>query len=259
MAETGTGRYLYAITRGVSTQDVTATPGLGGGVLDVVDHRGLAAVVSTVGLDEFGEEGLRRNLEDLAWLEKVARGHDAVVQAVAGLGPTAPLRLATICLDDEGVRARLDEWHDALTEVLDRVQGRMEWSVKTYARGGVEPESATATSAVEGQGAGVAYLQRKRESTQRRMQAEERAHQVAEEIHAALGKHSVASRRLPAQDPRLTGHEGVMTLNGAYLVPIEESDAFAAALSVLSEQHPDAHLEAGGPWPPYSFAVLDQT
>lgn len=258
MADTGTGRYLYAITRGVSGAALTGTGGLAEGALETVEHRGLVAVVSTVRLDEFGEEGLRRNLEDLAWLEKVARGHDAVVQAVAGLGPTAPLRLATICLDDDGVRARLDEWHDALTEVLDRVQGRMEWSVKTYARGG-SAEPASATSPVEGQGAGVAYLQRKRESTQRRMQAEERAHQVAEEIHAALGRHSVASRRLPAQDPRLTGHEGVMTLNGAYLVPVDESDAFAATLRALTEQHPEAHLEAGGPWPPYSFAVLEQT
>jgi hypothetical protein len=131
--------------------------------------------------------------------------------------------------------------------------------VKTYVRGGGEVEGPSPTVPVEGKGAGVAYLQRKRESTQRRLQSEERAHQVAAEIHAALARHSVASRRLPAQDPRLTGHEGVMTLNGAYLVPAEESDVFAATVGALSQEHPDAHVEAGGPWPPYSFAVLDQS
>ena len=36
------------------------------------------------------------------------------VQTVAQSAPTAPLRLATICLDDAGVRRRLDEWHDEL-------------------------------------------------------------------------------------------------------------------------------------------------
>lgn len=258
MAETGTGRYLYAITRGVASSALADTVGLGGGAIETVDRRGLTAVVSTVRLEEFGEEGLRRNLEDLGWLETVARGHDAVVQAVAANGPTAPLRLATICLDDDGVRARLDEWHVALNEVLDRVQGRMEWSVKTFNRSLAEAELTAPAPATEGKGAGVAYLQRKRESSQRRQQSEERAIQVAEEIHAALAQHSVASRRLPTQDPRLTGHEGVMTHNGAYLVPVEESDAFAAAIATLAEQHPDAHLEAGGPWPPYSFAVLEQ-
>lgn len=259
MAETGTGRYLYAITRGLSADALTGTTGLGGGTLDLVDHRGLAAVVSTVRLEEFGEEGLRRNLEDLGWLETVARGHDAVVQAVAAHAPTAPLRLATICLDDDGVRARLEEWHEQLTEVLDRVQGRMEWSVKTYARGSGEVEASTPAAPVEGKGAGVAYLQRKRESTQRLAQSEERARQLAEEIHTTLAQHSVASRRLPAQDPRLTGHEGVMTLNGAYLVPVEKCDAFTATVRALSQEHPDAHLDVGGPWPPYSFAVLEQT
>lgn len=260
MAEPGNGRYLYAITRGVPATRLQDTTGLGGGRLDLVEHRGLSAVVGTVALDEFGEEGLRSNLEDLAWLEKVARGHDAVVQAVAELGPTAPLRLATICLDDEGVRARLDEWHDALTQVLDRVEGRREWSVKTFARdtgpGGAEPAEPAASA--EGAGAGVAYLQRKRDLTRRRQQSEERAHQLADEIHAALVRHCVASRRLPAQDPRLTGHEGVMTLNGAYLVPVEDGSDFEATVSALAEQHPDAHLALGGPWPPYSFAVLEQ-
>jgi hypothetical protein len=259
MAETGTGRYLYAITRGVGPDAVAGSTGLGGSALEVVDHRGLVAVVSTVRLEEFGEEGLRRNLEDLGWLETVARGHDAVVQVVAAHGPTAPLRLATICLDDDGVRTRLDEWHDQLSDVLDRVQGRVEWSAKTYARESGVAEASAPAAPVEGKGAGVAYLQRKRESTQRRMQSEERAQQLAAEIHAALAQHAVASRRLPAQDPRLTGHEGVMTLNGAYLVPADESDAFAATVAALSQQHPDAHLEAGGPWPPYSFAVLDQS
>jgi hypothetical protein len=261
MADTGTGRYMYAITRRLDRAELEGTDGLGGGVLEVVEHRGLSAVVSTVRLDEFGEEGLRRNLEDLAWLETVARGHDTVVQAVAPHGPTAPLRLATICLDDDGVCDRLEEWHDALTDVLDRVEGRLEWSVKSYARSAPEPEPAEseAPSATQGKGAGIAYLQRKRDQTQRRMQSEEQAAQLAEEIHATLARQAVASRRLPAQDPRLTGHEGVMTLNGAYLVAVEDGEAFAAAVTELADRHPEAHVEAGGPWPPYSFAVLEQT
>lgn len=254
------GRYMYAITRGALADALVETRGLRGEPLDVVEHNGLVAVVSTVDLDEFGEEGLRRNLEDLQWLEEVARGHDAVIQAVAASGPTAPLRLATICLDDAGVRARLDEWHHALVQALDRVEGRFEWSVKAFARAdAVEAEAGDAGSATTtGKGAGLAYLQRKRDLTERRMQAEERAVEVAEEIHAALSQHSVASRRLPSQDPRLTGHTGQMTLNGAYLVPAEDGDEFAAAAQALSEAHPEAHLAIGGPWPPYSFATLEQ-
>ena len=101
---TETGRYLYAIARDLDPQVLAEVPALAGGRLEVVEHRGLTAVVSSVDLEEYGEDGLRRNLENLPWLEEVARGHDAVVQATATRAPTAPLRLATICLDDDGVR-----------------------------------------------------------------------------------------------------------------------------------------------------------
>src|SRR3712207_9109262 len=102
MAETG--RYMYAVCRGLDPQVLASVTGLGGGRLDLVHHEDLAAVVSSVGLDEYGEDGLRRNLEDLAWLEEAARGHDAGIQAGARAAPTAPLRLAAICLDDQGVK-----------------------------------------------------------------------------------------------------------------------------------------------------------
>lgn len=254
------GRYMYAITRGDVADALGSTRGLREQPLEVVEHNGLVAVVSTVDLDEFGEDGLRQHLEDLQWLEEVARRHDAVIQAVAASGPTAPLRLATICLDDAGVRARLDEWHHALLQALDRVEGRFEWSVKAFSHPEeVEAEVSDAGAATStGKGAGLAYLQRKRDLTERRLHAEERAIELADEIHTALSQHSVASRRLPSQDPRLTGYTGQMTLNGAYLVPAEEGDAFAAAAQSLGERHPEAHLVIGGPWPPYSFATLEQ-
>jgi hypothetical protein len=257
MAEAG--RYLYAISRRVDPAQLAGTSGIEGGSLQVVEHRGLTAVVSDVDLVEFGEEGLRRNLEDLGWLEKVARGHDAVVQAVAAHGPTAPLRLATICFGDDGVRARLDEWYDGLQTALDRVEGRMEWSVKAFAQTESQAGSAARPEPPSGPGAGAAYLQRKRSQTQDRQLAHEQAEETATAVHDALAATAVASRRLQPQDPRLTGHTGTMTLNAAYLVPADGADAFQTRARQLAEEHPDARLEVHGPWPPYSFATLEPT
>jgi hypothetical protein len=251
-----TGRYIYAISRGVDPVALGSTRGLGEGSLAVVEHRGLSAVVSDVDLAEFGEEGLRRNLEDLRWLETVARGHDTVVHTVAELGPIAPLRLATICLDDAAVRSRLDEWYDGLTAALDRVEGRREWSVKAFApvRAAAERPAATTTA-----GAGAAYLQRKRSETMDRQQAEQQAIELAGSVHTQLSSLSVASRRLQPQDPKLSGYEGTMTLNGAYLVEVAEEAEFAAAAEALAAKYPEARLVIHGPWPPYSFATLEQT
>jgi hypothetical protein len=251
------GRYLYAVTRGVDTQALRGTVGLDDGPLDTLEEGGLTAVTGLVDLDEFGEEGLRVHLEDLAWLERVARRHDEVVTKVAGLGPTAPLRMATICHDDAGVRDRLREWHDALHAALNRVEGRKEWSVKAYAqpRPAAFPAPSTTTPQAR---SGAAYLQRKRVQTEHRQLAEEQDTAAAIGIHAALSGAAVASRLLAAQDPRLTGHEGTMVLNGAYLVDEEHAGIFVAETESQAATHQDVRVEVNGPWPPYSFATLDQ-
>jgi hypothetical protein len=251
------GRYLFAIARGVEAADLVETAGLRGAPLSVVDHRGVQAVVCPVDLAEFGEEPLRRHLEDLAWLEEVARGHDEVVRAVAALATTAPMRLVTICSDDDSVRSRIDALYAPLVAALDRIEGRSEWSVKAYAKRAEVAEEAPAAPAAGGT-SGAAYLQRKRERAEARRTSQARGHETAEAIHTALGEHSVAGRRLPAQDARLTGREEPMLLNGAYLVPDDERDAFLAMIGELAVEHGDVELDVRGPWPPYSFAVLDE-
>ena len=251
-------RYLYAVTRGVTAADLAGRTGLDDAPLEVVPHRGLDAVVSDGDLDEFDEDALRKNLEDLAWLERVARGHDDVVRAVAELGPTAPLRLATVCLADAGVRRRLDEWHDGLVAALDRVEGRAEWSVKV-----VESDRAPATSGDErgdatSPGAGAAYLLRKRQETERRALDEDAALRRADDVYHALAEVAVAGRRLRPQDARLSGLTGTMTLNAAFLVDDEDADTFAGVAQELAGAAEGADVLVAGPWPPYSFATLEE-
>lgn len=247
-----TARYLYAVCRGLDPTALGTVSGLGEQPVELVEHQDLTAVVSTVDLDEFGEEALARNLEDLAWLERTVRVHDAVVHAAATVAPTAPMRLATICFDDDRVRARLREWYVALTHALDRVEGRAEWSVKVLSPPRVrEPAGSRPTSGAE-------YLRRKREQTEQRATGDAAAMEVARAIHAGLQEWSAASRQLAPQDPRLTGHEGTMVLNAAYLVPQEAADAFEARVQELGAMHPEVVVDVRGPWPPYSFAMLDQ-
>jgi hypothetical protein len=256
---TGSGRYLFAIARG-PRRDVEV-PGHAGAPVEVLEHRGLHAVVCDVDLDEFGEEGLRANLERLDWLERVARTHDEVVRAVAQRATVAPLRLVTICADDESVRRRVDDLHDDLVRSLDRVEGRSEWSVKVYARPD-PPAPAEAAEAGEAAGpgraveGGAAYLRRKRAEADHRRATGDRLAVEAEEIHAALAAHSVASRRLQPQDPQLSGRTDPMILNAAFLLPDGDTASFDAAVRALSEQHRATEIQVQGPWPPYSFAVL---
>jgi hypothetical protein len=245
---------MFAVATGLEPSDLEGQHGLDGHPLDVVEHRGLQAVVCDVDLAEFGEEPVRQNLEQLPWVERVARTHDSVVRAVAAQATVAPLRLITVCLDDESVVRRLEQWETPLRAALERVEGCREWSVKAYVGG----ETTAASDAAEDQvTTGTAYLQRKRQQNDRRLQVDRENAETAEALHVALAGRSRASRLLAPQDPQLTGRRDRMILNGAYLVAMGDEPTFQAAVDDLVGRHPGASLEVAGPWAPYSFAVLE--
>jgi hypothetical protein len=245
-------RYTYAVARDLDESGLAGVVGVRGAALDVVRHRGLEAVVSDVPLEEFDEAGLKRNLENFTWLEEVARAHDDVVWAVAASAPTAPMRLATIFLDDEAVRRRLEELRAPLTEVLDRVTGRAEWSVKVLA----PPVAGGATEADEPT-TGAEFLRRRKAQAGEREQRLQEGVRAAEEVHDELAAAAVAARVLSPQDPQLTGLEETMVLNGAYLVAHDAGEAFTQRVRDLDARLTGVRVEVAGPWPPYSFAVLE--
>jgi hypothetical protein len=183
--------------------------------------------------------------------------HDRVARLAAERVPTAPLRLATVFLGEDSVRARLAEWHDAAEAVLDRVEGHREWSVKAYAdpNAGPAPEEPPA----EGMSAGRAYLLKRSAAAKQREKAARADAEIADDYHSRLDGGAAISRRLPPQDRRLTMHTGEMVLNATYLVSQDQEGAFKDVVSALAETHDHVRVELGGPWPPYSFATLETT
>lgn len=247
------GTYLYAISRSGSVPaDLT---GVAGSPVRTIAHAGLVAFVSTVPLEEFGEEALRRNLEDLGWLEATARAHHHVVEAVAAAATTAPVRLVTIYRGDEQVRDLLQEHVEEFNTALSMTAGRKEWGVKVYLSPNAEDAGTPGTAGSGRAVSGAAYLRRRQRSLHARHDARRRAASYAHDIDAALTAVCVASRRYPAQDPQLSGRGEWMVLNGAYLVDDERGREFTAAIDALRGS--DVDIQVTGPWAPYSFAVLE--
>ncbi|MBB2911612.1 hypothetical protein FHS43_002885 [Streptosporangium becharense] len=251
MAESGT--YLYAIARDAGPAPPDDVPGVAGAPVRTITHDDLVAYVSPVPLDLFGEEPLRRSLEDLDWVGETARAHHRVVEAVARRAPTAPVRLVTIYSAEEQVRDLLHRRHDDLTAVLARVAGRREWGVKVYA----DPagSSPAAEEPADTGRPGTAYLRRRQAGLRSRDDAWRAAVAYAEHAHAVLASVAVAAHRHRPQDPQLSGRDDWMVLNGAYLVGEDRDEEFAAAVDALRGQ--GVEVELTGPWAPYSFTALD--
>jgi hypothetical protein len=265
MGERQVGRYVYCVTE---VRDGLPLEGLEGvdaafGV-EAVDGPGLCAVVSTVSLEQFGAEALKRNLEDLEWLERVARAHHAVLDRVAAAAPLVPLRLCVIFEGDDHVRAMLERERDGLVRGLERVRGRAEWSVKVIVdRAALEAAArerspALATRAAEAEEApGRAYFARKKIDRQLRDEAREIADGAVQDVHARLTDEATAATLLPPPHPDLVPESGPVAMNGAYLVERGREAEFAAAVAELGERYRDLGLELrlGGPWAPYNFVT----
>ncbi|MEV0429841.1 GvpL/GvpF family gas vesicle protein [Micromonospora sp. NPDC050495] len=251
-APTGNGVWLHGVTAEVVPATLAGLTGIAGTPARAVPAAGLVAVVSDAPLAEYGEEALRRNLEDLGWLERAARAHHAVVDALARSGTVVPARLATVHRDDDRVTRVLRERRDELAGTLARLTGREEWGVKGYLVPGATPR---AEERVGGGGSGAAYLRRRKAQLTAREEGQRLAADAAAAVHAALAGYAAAARRHAPQDRRLSGAPTAMVLNGAYLVDRDRLDGFAVLVRELTGRHPELRLEPTGPWPPYSFVA----
>ncbi|WP_208545534.1 GvpL/GvpF family gas vesicle protein [Streptomyces sp. Tu 2975] len=261
--------YVYAVARPFEGGVPLAATGVGGLPARPVEHDGLVAVVSEVRAEDFEEAPLRERLEDLEWLAGTARAHESVVRAVSAVTGVVPLRLATVCRGESGVRRLLDEGHHRFTTNLDRLEGRVEWGVKLYAEPDHEsdPAPTAAPEAVPGQGQqtqggngaaspGRDYLRRRLRSRQSREKSWAHADALARQLHTELSRCADGQRLHRPQSGQLARASGVNVLNAAFLVRREESDAFVGQVERLTPRNAAVRVELTGPWAPYSFADL---
>ncbi|MEU2117740.1 GvpL/GvpF family gas vesicle protein [Streptomyces sp. NPDC016459] len=250
--------YVYAVVRssaaGGPPPGPPADETLGAG-LTTVTHRGLTALVEEVSAADFDEAPLRARLEDLDWLAGVARAHHRVVAAAGSHATTVPLRLATVCRGEPGVRRLLDEGGDRLSETIDRLTGAHEWGVKLYVdEPSVGAASATATGGAPASGgSGRDYLRRRLGDRRARQDVDDTAARTARELHELLA--GVASETVlhPPQQARLSEGPGRNVFNAAYLVPDERRQEFLDSVTRPEDLHAGLRVEITGPWVPYSF------
>ncbi|MFF8289864.1 GvpL/GvpF family gas vesicle protein [Streptomyces sp. NPDC016309] len=247
-------RYVYAVTRPFDGVLPEGTHGIGGEPPRLLRHGDLVAVTGSVAPEEFDEGPLRARLEDLDWLAATARAHDAVVAALSTVTCPLPLRLATVCRDDSGVRRLLEDGHDRFVRALERLDGRVEWGVKVYAEPGAGTAPEPAPEAPATGAAGRDYLRRRLQARRTRDGDWQRADALCRRLHDELSRYAEATTVHRPQDARLSGASGVNVLNAAYLVDRALSQRFVALVDETPE--PGVRVELTGPWAPYSFAGI---
>ena len=133
MAAEGSCVWLYAVAANDAGTGARVMTGVGGEPVRVVRTAGLTAFIGDVDQRDFGAAALRGNLEDLDWLDRTARAHHAVIEAIAERCPVVPMQLATVYASDHSVAETLRERATVLRRVLTRIRARSKWGVKAFA------------------------------------------------------------------------------------------------------------------------------
>jgi hypothetical protein len=244
-APTGELLWCYGVTAG----NVPEVEGIDDAPVLRIGAGELTALASPVPAARFDPRALEAELEDLARLEQLARAHERVLAAALDAGDVVPFRLCTIYSGEPALRAALADRGSELAEALRLVHGAAEWSVKVLHRPVADRQPAAPA------GSGTEYLTRRRDERAYAEASADAVHEAATAVHARLTEHAAGAVLARPQDRRLSGHEGEMVLNAAYLVPYDRLDDFRALVEELAARFEEQHLhfQLTGPWPAHHF------
>ncbi|OLC20039.1 MAG: hypothetical protein AUH33_04625 [Chloroflexi bacterium 13_1_40CM_68_21] len=184
--------------------------------------------------------------------DKLGRGdaleHHRLVERICAAQPCLPVRFGTAFATDDAARASLEGRASALRAALDRVAGKSELAVtllwnKNAGDSAPRPPDASA-------GPGRRFMEERRGRYAARDARRGRAVELVECLIAGLS----VERALVWHD--VCTSDGV-AVSLAVLVPSERALERKTELEGLASGFDDVTGVVNGPWPPYSFARVD--
>jgi hypothetical protein len=267
-AARGRGFYVYCVGEGAALSPLFEDAALPDAIeddsrLEAVGAGGLAAVVSAVPLDTYGEGALNERLADATWTATRALRHERVAEHFARRAAVVPLRFGSIYLRREGVERMLEERGAQLRGVLARLGGREEWGLNLFVERARLREEVTSVSerlrqmAAQAEAAtpGQAYLLRKKIEGLRDEEARAETRRVAQEVERRLAEACDGAARLRVLRDE-AAEQGELAARLAFLVRREGFEEFRAAAERLAAHYTPLgfRFELTGPWPAYNFA-----
>jgi hypothetical protein len=241
--------YLYAI----ADQPEAPLPDLTGledNPLFSLADGDIAAVVST--LSEANGRTAPKPVDTNLWQ------HEAVLEALMNNHSVLPVSYGATFANEAALKDELATHHASFVAGLNRIRGRVEFSLrilweveskphmatdihKTLVHSRVEPASPATT--------GRDYLFSRLEVEHQRQALRRQAEELVAELHAPLDQVSIEHTHQILLTPR-------MLLKAAYLVERQHELDFGQEIKQLSQAYPDLRFLCTGPWPPYNFVAV---
>lgn len=231
----------------------------------VFEQNQLYAIVSQVAEEEFNKSNLKKNLQNLSWVEEKVRIHELVIEEVMKNACLIPFRFATLFHTKENLTSYLRANAQQFEEKLAYLEGKEEWGVKMYcsrdkARETIQTEDKELIrieQEISASTPGKAYILRKKKENFLAEALKSKIDLWKRESLQQLGEkslHSCLNALLPKE---ATKRIEEMVLNSGFLIEQKKRDHFFDTLAILAERLSGQGIifECTGPWPPYNFCT----
>jgi hypothetical protein len=262
--DNSTAYYLYLITSSGGVMESASLPVAieDGAAFEWITVGSLAALASKVSLTDYNEESLAKNLTDATWTALRAMRHEHVVEYFTKRASVIPLRFGSIYLERSSVERMLSEKTDELSELLERLQGKVEWGVNVYCDRNQLLDGITSVSQklrelldqAKKASPGQAYLLKKKIETLKTDEARVELARIVDQVEQDLSKVSDETKRLRILKVEATEF-GELKGKFAFLIDRDGFDEFRDEAERLAQEFETAgiKLELTGPWPVYNF------
>jgi hypothetical protein len=229
--------------------------------IEILELGGFVVVVSNVCLEEFGHPAIDENSENIAWLKEKAEAHMNVLKAVLEHAQVMPLRFCTIFYDTENIVQYINENREYLSEWLNFMDGKEEWSCKLYwnkkqfVENCMKNEKDIASSEVSNASKGAAYFMKKKIDENLSVQAGEKVNRIISKVSETLEELVLELKHNRILAREITGRQEDMLANYSLMIDRSKKDHFLKSMETLKlkVEGKGLILEYNGSWPAYSF------
>ncbi len=255
--------YLYCVAD--REPELKETEGLADDLYFVCNN-GLYAVASKVEEEEFGQEGLKRNMADFEWVKAKASAHERIIDLVMADTDVIPFKFGTLFNTNDSLKAMLEQYGEEFKAILRKLAHKQEWGLKIYCNSeklktsfsNDEAEILKIENEIKSSSVGKSYFLKKKKDELIEKTLNERINECGQESFELLKELSFEAhinRLLPRE---VTEREDDMVLNSAFLVDKDEVGDFQNMVDTLKMHYEGKGflIDCTGPWPPYNFCGL---
>ncbi|WP_162297857.1 GvpL/GvpF family gas vesicle protein [Halalkalibacillus sediminis] len=262
--------YVYAFSEARSDEknELEEVQGIEEGTfVEMLTFGDLAAVVCRVPAEDYEEETLKSQLENINWLQTRAFHHHELMNYLHSRMTIVPLKFGTIYKNTESLKKAINAKQDTLSKALGFLKDKEEWNVKIFVdqaqffeqEDDLKREIKEKREEIDHLSKGKRFFAQKKLDQYIEGMIQEKIDLYCESLHEKL---KVKSARLEVKknwNQQVTGRDETMAWNSVYLIEADQyREEFQQEIKDFQSDMNDKEIglivECTGPWPAYHFA-----